>query len=96
MMEINNPETTKDIIDYDPTNRFSTRVSDYIKYRPSYPEDVFKSVILSKIGVNENYTIADIGSGTGIFTNLLLSNTKQNLSMQLNQTKKCAKLQRSY
>jgi SAM-dependent methyltransferase len=43
----------------------------YAKYRPTYP-DVFISYLYQDLGFDKNSTIADIGSGTGIFTKLLL------------------------
>ena len=55
----------------DNTKRFSDRVSDYVKYRPSYPEAVFE-YISEDFGLNKGSVIADIGSGTGIFTEPLL------------------------
>ncbi len=41
------------------TTRFSDRVSDYIKYRPSYPAEIIEK--LSAItGLNKDFVIADI------------------------------------
>jgi len=54
-----------------PTERFTDRVADYQIYRPSYPLEVVDTLI-SECGLNSHSTIADIGSGTGIFTRLLL------------------------
>ena len=55
----------------EPTTRFSTRADDYAKYRPSYPQEMFD--FLMKEGVlAEGMKVADVGSGTGIFTDLLL------------------------
>ena len=54
-----------------PTTRFSNRVSNYAKYRPSYPEAVI-DFLQQTIGLQKEWTIADIGSGTGIFSELLL------------------------
>jgi len=54
-----------------PTERFSDRVSDYVNYRPSYPPEVVETLI-SDCGLSSHSMIADIGSGTGIFTRLLL------------------------
>jgi ubiquinone/menaquinone biosynthesis C-methylase UbiE len=54
-----------------PTARFSNRVSNYAKYRPSYPEAVI-GFLQGAIGLQTEWTIADIGSGTGIFSELLL------------------------
>jgi phospholipid N-methyltransferase len=51
--------------------RFSDRVENYVKYRPSYPKAAV-DFLYGELGFNANSTIADIGSGTGIFTQLLL------------------------
>ena len=53
--------------------RFSTRVENYIKYRPSYPKEVISTLQL-EIGLTEKDIIADIGSGTGISAKLFLEN----------------------
>lgn len=55
----------------DPTERFSDRASDYVKARPSYPNEVL-AILRSTCGLTERSTVADLGSGTGIFTRLLL------------------------
>jgi SAM-dependent methyltransferase len=52
------------------TERFSNRVDDYVRYRPGYPAEVVD--FLHGQGVRADAVIADIGSGTGIFTALLL------------------------
>ena len=58
-----------------PTKRFSNRVLDYIKYRPSYPEQIFKEIINPILNNNDDPVVADLGSGTGIFSKLILDNT---------------------
>ncbi len=55
----------------DSTKRFSDRVDNYVKYRPGYPPEVV-ALLQKECGLNSNSVIADIGSGTGIFTKLLL------------------------
>jgi SAM-dependent methyltransferase len=57
----------------DSTQRFSDRVSNYIRYRPSYPPEVL-GTLRAECGLTPDATIADIASGTGIFTRLLLEN----------------------
>ncbi len=57
----------------DPTSRFSTRVDNYIRYRPSYPEPII-SWLGSACGLTSGSTVADIGSGTGILAELFLRN----------------------
>ncbi len=56
----------------DSTTRFSNRVEDYIKYRPSYPPEILE-VLKTQCGLGVDSKVADIGSGTGILTELLLA-----------------------
>ncbi|HZV12395.1 MAG TPA: class I SAM-dependent methyltransferase [Candidatus Kapabacteria bacterium] len=55
------------------TTRFSSRVDNYIKYRPAYPPEVI-DVLKKQCGLTEDSIVADIGSGTGILTELFLRN----------------------
>lgn len=55
------------------TTRFSNRVSYYVKYRPSYPVEIVEFVG-QQLGLSPNSVIADIGSGTGILSELFLKN----------------------
>src|SRR6186713_2954420 len=50
--------------------RFSDRVEDYVKYRPSYPPDAV-SAVLDGVGPPEHLVAADVGAGTGISARLL-------------------------
>jgi SAM-dependent methyltransferase len=54
-----------------PTERFSNRAEDYRRYRPGYPVAVV-DLIRDTCGLKTGAPLADIGSGTGIFTKLLL------------------------
>jgi SAM-dependent methyltransferase len=55
----------------DTLHRFSNRVDNYIKYRPDYPAGV--TAFLKKEGLfTPESVIADIGSGTGISSQLFL------------------------
>ena len=56
-----------------PTQRFSSRVDDYVKYRPHYPREVI-DVLRREIGFRPEHVVADIGSGTGISSALFLQN----------------------
>lgn len=56
----------------DSTQRFSSRVADYVRYRPDYPESVVEKLI-DELRLDANSGIADIGAGTGIFTRRLLA-----------------------
>jgi SAM-dependent methyltransferase len=55
----------------DPTKRFSSRVEDYIRYRPSYPQATL-AWLERECRPTAAAQIADIGSGTGILSRLLL------------------------
>ncbi len=53
------------------TTRFSDRVEDYVKYRPHYPAAVL-TYLQETYLFNPDWVVADIGSGTGISTELFL------------------------
>lgn len=57
----------------DVTQRFSSRVENYIKYRPGYPDEVIDT-LRSECGLTSDSIIADVGSGTGILTEMFLQN----------------------
>jgi len=48
----------------DPTQRFSDRVENYVRFRPGYPREIV-SVLEQSAGLKKGSIIADIGSGTG-------------------------------
>jgi len=53
-----------------PTTRFSERVDDYRRFRPSYPGAAVEAVCAR---LPASPVIADLGSGTGVFSALLLA-----------------------
>ncbi len=53
--------------------RFSNRVENYVKYRPSYPPEVL-DLFRREMNLQKSSVIADIGSGTGISAKLFLEN----------------------
>jgi SAM-dependent methyltransferase len=53
------------------TSRFSNRVDDYVKYRPSYPAEII-GFLQGSYDLSTDKLIADIGAGTGISTALFL------------------------
>ena len=57
----------------DNTQRFSNRVENYVKYRPSYPTEII-SFLQKEIGFKSDQIVADIGSGTGILSKIFLDN----------------------
>src|SRR5438876_11309524 len=57
----------------DATQRFSARVEDYARYRPGYPPGVIQ-LLKTECGLSAESVVADVASGTGIFTRMLLEN----------------------
>jgi SAM-dependent methyltransferase len=57
----------------DVTQRFASRVEAYIKYRPGYPKEVIET-LKAECGLMADSVIADIGSGTGILSEVFLRN----------------------
>jgi SAM-dependent methyltransferase len=54
-----------------PTQRFSDRVENYVRYRPGYPPEV-ADLLLKEAHLSSLSVVADIGSGTGISAEMLL------------------------
>lgn len=77
----------------DSTQRFSNRVDDYVRFRPGYP-DALVVDMLRLSGCNASATIADFGSGTGIFTELLLQQGMEVYAVEPNQAMRRAAEQR--
>ena len=67
-----------------PTERFSNRVANYVKYRPSYPTAVL-DCLRDECGLNETAVVADIGSGTGILARLFLQHGNQVIGIEPNK-----------
>jgi len=55
------------------TSRFSDRVENYVRYRPGYPPEVVDA-LRRECGLTADCVVADIASGTGIWTRMLLEN----------------------
>src|SRR6266700_201745 len=55
------------------TSRFSDRVENYVRYQPGYPAEVLHT-LRAECGLTPGDRIADIASGTGIWTRMLLAN----------------------
>ncbi|WP_242108068.1 class I SAM-dependent methyltransferase [Luteimonas aquatica] len=55
----------------EPTERFSNRVDDYVRYRPGYPPALLAWLRQAE-GVTPDRVVADIGAGTGISTRMWL------------------------
>lgn len=68
----------------DPTKRFSDRVDNYVKYRPTYPPEVL-DYLKTECNLTSKSVIADVGAGTGIFTKLLLDKGYEVFAVEPNE-----------
>jgi SAM-dependent methyltransferase len=66
------------------TTRFSTRVANYVKYRPGYP-DAAIDLLVERCGLSAKSSVADIGSGTGISAEPLLKRGVRVIGVEPNQ-----------
>ena len=57
----------------DSKQRFSSRVADYVRYRPGYPHAVIDT-LHDDCGLRPESAVADVGSGTGLLSRLFLEN----------------------
>ena len=73
----------------DPVKRFSTRVDNYARYRPSYPAGVIDTLERA-CGLRESSTVADVGSGTGLMTELFLKNGNPVFAIEPNEAMRLA------
>jgi SAM-dependent methyltransferase len=55
------------------TSRFSDRVENYVRYRPGYPSEAL-GALKKECGLEPGNVVADVASGTGIWTRNLLEN----------------------
>jgi SAM-dependent methyltransferase len=68
----------------DPTQRFSNRVENYIRYRPGYPKEIL-AMLQRECRLTTESSIADLGSGTGILAELFLANGNRVFGIEPNQ-----------
>jgi len=65
------------------TERFSSRVEHYVRFRPGYPKEVI-TVLQQECGLRPESLVVDVASGTGIFTRLLLENGNRVMAIEPN------------
>jgi SAM-dependent methyltransferase len=59
------------VVDKRSTERFTSRVENYVRYRPDYPAGVIP-LLQREIGLTPDWAVADIGSGPGNLTRRFL------------------------
>ena len=73
----------------DPTKRFSNRVENYLKYRPNYPPGVI-GLLEVECGLTPASVTADVGSGTGILSELFLKHGNRVFGVEPNREMRAA------
>lgn len=73
----------------DATQRFSNRVDDYVRYRPTYPVEAV-ACLRDEFGLRPENVIADVGSGTGIWSELLLRGGNEVIGVEPNAPMRAA------
>lgn len=72
--------------------RFTNRVDTYVKYRPRYPEEAI-DYLYSTVGLTASSLIADVGAGTGIFSEQLLARGSHVIAVEPNKAMREAAIQ---
>ena len=73
----------------DAKQRFSSRVADYVRYRPGYPAEILP-LLQTWTNFRVGHTIADIGSGTGLLSKLFLDFGNRVLGVEPNAEMRAA------
>ncbi|HEY8039673.1 MAG TPA: methyltransferase domain-containing protein [Polyangiaceae bacterium] len=73
----------------DSRERFTDRVDDYVRYRPGYPQDALDWIVRG-CGLGPGKVVADLGSGTGILSRLLLASGARVLGVEPNAAMRAA------
>jgi SAM-dependent methyltransferase len=73
----------------DAKQRFSSRVADYVRYRPGYPSALI-DVLDKDCGLTREHVIADVGSGTGLLSKVFLENGNRVIGVEPNAEMRAA------
>ncbi len=73
----------------DAKQRFSSRVTDYVRYRPGYPAEAL-ALLQAECHLCSGHAIADVGSGTGFLSELFLKNGNRVYGIEPNQAMRAA------
>jgi ubiquinone/menaquinone biosynthesis C-methylase UbiE len=82
----------------DNTDRFTGRAETYDRYRQRYPTDKILNLLKTWCGLQPDWTIADIGAGTGMLSEVFLANGNPVIAIEPNQEMRssCEQLLRTW
>jgi SAM-dependent methyltransferase len=72
------------VAEVNPTGRFSNRVADYVRTRPGYPIEVLE-LLRAEANLTAETIIADVGSGTGLSSEMFLKNGNVVIGIEPNE-----------
>ena len=72
-----------------PTERFSDRVDDYVKYRPHYSPEVVQT-LRNECGLSTEHFVVDVGCGTGLLAKIFLENGNRVIGVEPNANMRTA------
>ena len=78
------PANARPRIYCDVPQRFSSRVENYVKYRPGYPREVV-GLLVEECGLDAGSIIADVGSGPGNLSELFLRHGNRVVGVEPNR-----------
>lgn len=73
----------------DTVERFSTRVTNYVRYRPGYPREVVEH-LAANCGLTRDSIIADVGCGPGQSSRMFLENGNRVIGVEPNEAMRAA------
>lgn len=73
-------------------DKFTDKVEDYIKYRPSYPKELIDYLEI-EVGLANSSIVADVGAGTGILTKILANKVGKVFAVEPNLNMRTACIQ---
>lgn len=74
----------------DSVRRFDGKVTDYDRYRERYSPEVLLPILREHTGLTPEWTIADIGAGTGMLSDVFLANTNPVIAIEPNTEMRAA------
>lgn len=76
----------------DSKGKFTNKVAAYVKYRPSYPQELV-DYLVCEVGLSQSSVVADVGAGTGILTKLLADKVNKIFAVEPNFNMRTACIQ---